>query len=406
LKNENSKTIAQVLDEHLIKVFGPPREISCDNAANLSGPEVKKLLAFYNVKLRRTVPYSPESHSLVENSNRYLIELIRLFSDQYKTTWPNVLSLATLIVNSVPRPQLKNHSPYYLIFQNEILKGKDFFTPLDETFLDIDAHVKRNLNNRNFAKLLTEHLLKIRNQRNMQVKRTYHSYPPGTMILVRDNRPRAQRKMFPLYFKCPEKVVSEYKCTIFSINFLGQVSKHSKNNIKLASLRSVKLFQELPDDIKLVLGEPFDADKFSEIVKDKRVPEYLHDIVLDVEEGPRLRSENLPDDTHLLETTEVLDETIDDVPLIGANDEFVQQLQALHDANELGNNDVTLENIPILYRSFVNNTIEDEIQPVDIQVEPAIVPINDITSDINTRNILPEGTRRKVRFHFPEFSRK
>jgi hypothetical protein len=130
---------------------------------------------------------------------------------------------------------------------------------------------------------------KIRNQRNKQVKRTYHSYPPGTMILVRDNRPRAQRKMYPLYFKCPERVVSEYKCTVFSINFLGQVSKHSKNNIKLASLRSVRLFQELPDDIKLVLGEPFDAEKFSEIVRDKRVPEYLHGVVLDMEEGPRLR---------------------------------------------------------------------------------------------------------------------
>ncbi len=98
-------------------------------------------------------------------------------------------------------------------------------------------------------------------------------------------------------------------------------------------MRSVKLFQELPDDIKLVLGEPFDAEKFSEIVKDKRVPEYLHDIVLDVEEGPRLRSEYLPDDTHLLETTEVLHETVDDTPLISDNDEFVQQLQALHDAN-------------------------------------------------------------------------
>jgi hypothetical protein len=335
-----------------------------------------------------------------------LIELIRLFSDQYKTTWPNVLSLATLIVNSVPRPQLKNHSPYYLIFQNEILKGKDFFTPLDETFLDIDAHIKRNLNNRNFAKLLTEHLLKIRTQRNKQVKRTYHSYPPGTMILVRDNRPRAQRKMFPLYFKCPEKVVSEYKCTVFSINFLGQVSKHSKNNIKPASLRSVRLFQELPDDVKLVLGEPFDAEKFSEIVKDKRVPEYLHDIVLDMEEGPRLRSENLPDDTHLLETTEILSETVEDTPLISDTDEFVQQLQALHDANELGDDNITIENVPVLYRSFVNNTIEEEIQPVNTPVEPALVPINDINSNINPRNILPDGTRRRVRFHFPEFSRK
>jgi hypothetical protein len=168
------------------------------------------------------------------------------------------------------------------------------------------------------------------------------------MILVRDNRPRAQRKMFPLYFKCPEKVVSEYKCTVFSINFLGQVSKHSKNNIKLASLRSIRLFQELPDDIKLVLGEPFDAEKFSEIVKDRRVPEYLHDIVLDMEEGPRLRSEHLPDDTHLLETTEVLDESVDEVPLIIDTNDYIEQLQALHEANKLGNYDITAENVPIL----------------------------------------------------------
>jgi hypothetical protein len=132
----------------------------------------------------------------------------------------------------------------------------------------------------------------------------------------------------------------------------------------LASLRSVRLFQELPDHIKLVLGEPFDAEKFSEIIKDKRVPEYLHDIVLDIEGGPRLRSENLPDDTHLLETTEVLSETVDDTPLISDTDEFVQQLQALHDANQLGDDNITAENVPVLYRSFVNNTIEEEIQPV------------------------------------------
>jgi hypothetical protein len=214
--------------------------------------------------------------------------------------------------------------------------------------------------------------------------------------------------MFPLYFKCPEKVVSEYKCTVFSINFLGQVSKHSKNNIKLASLRSVKLFQELPDDIKLVLGEPFDAEKFSEIIKDKRVPEYLDDIVLDMEEGPRLRSENLPDDTHLLETTEVLDETVDEVPLIDDGDDYLEQLQTLHEAHQLGDTNITAESIPVLYRSFINNTIEEEVQPVNVPetIEPPLVPINDINSDINPRNILPDGTRCKVRFKFPEFSRK
>ncbi len=29
------------------------------------------------------------------------------------------------------------------------------------------------------------------------------------MILVKDNRPKAHWKLFPVYFKCPEKVINE-----------------------------------------------------------------------------------------------------------------------------------------------------------------------------------------------------
>jgi hypothetical protein len=119
-----------------------------------------------------------------------------------------------------------------------------------------------------------------------------------------------------------------------------------------------------------------------------------------------LRSENLPNDTHLLEITEVLDESVNEVPLINDTDDYIEQLQALHEANQLGDNDITAESVPVLYRSFINNTIKEEIQPVNVPVEPNLVPINDINSDINPRNILPKGTRRRVRFHFPEFSRK
>jgi hypothetical protein len=68
----------------------------------------------------------------------------------------------------------------------------------------------------------------------------------------------------------------------------------------------------LPDSIKIIIREPFYAETFQEIVKNKQVPEYLEDITLNMEEGPRLRSENLPDDIHLLETTmDDLDLTID-----------------------------------------------------------------------------------------------
>ncbi len=127
-----------------------------------------------------------------------------------------------------------------------------------------------------------------------------------------------------------------------------------------------------------------------------------------MEEGPRLRSENLPDDTHLLETTEVLDETVDEVPLINDEDTYLEQLQALHEANQLGDTNITADNIPVLYRSFINNTIEEEVEAINVPetIEVPLLPINDINSDINSRNILPDGTRCRVRFKFPEFSRK
>ena len=59
LKNENSATIAEIIETSIIKIFGPPIEISADNASNLGGPEIITLLNFYNISLRRTVPYSP-----------------------------------------------------------------------------------------------------------------------------------------------------------------------------------------------------------------------------------------------------------------------------------------------------------------------------------------------------------
>jgi hypothetical protein len=54
--------------------------------------------------------------------------------------------------------------------------------------------------------VLTEHLLRTENFTGIAkvmnlTDKPYqdHSYPLGTMIIVRDHRPKPQRKMFPLY---------------------------------------------------------------------------------------------------------------------------------------------------------------------------------------------------------------
>jgi hypothetical protein len=176
LKNENTSEIAKIIENYIIKVFGPPKEISSDNAANLTGIEMRTLCKFYNIFYRNTVPYSPTSHALVEIANRYLVQLCRIFADQFNSNWVNVLTLSTLIYNSVPRPQLSNHSPFFMMFQsepfaeNELNKQK-----LDN--MDVETFLQNSINDQVYAKILRERILKIREKRNSAKNHTYKSYP-------------------------------------------------------------------------------------------------------------------------------------------------------------------------------------------------------------------------------------
>ena len=62
LRNDSSESIAEVLENVLIKNFGVPEKISSDNAKNLAGPQVRKLLRFFDIEHILSTPYRPESH--------------------------------------------------------------------------------------------------------------------------------------------------------------------------------------------------------------------------------------------------------------------------------------------------------------------------------------------------------
>ncbi len=334
LKNENSATIAKILEENVFKVFGIPKEISSDNAANLQGPEIKKLFHFYNILHRQTVPYSPQSHALVEIQNRYVTQLVRILTDQFQTNWINVLTLATLITNSVPRPELLNHSPYFLLFNQEPFENKE----ISNEELNLSAHLQKSENNKNFIRLLREFLLFQREKKNKAIKRTYLSFPVGTLILIKDNRPRVHKKSKPIYFKCPQKVVNEYHSTVYSEDFLGRVFKHSKNNVKIANERTKELFGILPENIKMILGEEINSQEFDEIKNEGILPEYLKDLEImeNMERITRSRGQ-LPEDNHLLEQSQEVENNIefeDDFEEI-ENSRFMKNLKNLHNEGKL-----------------------------------------------------------------------
>ena len=411
LKGETTQDVANAVEQYLIKPFGPPTELSCDNAANLRGPPMLKLLKFYNIKFRQTVPYSPESHSLVEIQNRYCTELIRIFSDQFECPWTSSLTMASLVLNSVPRPQLKGHSPYFVMFQFEPFGNNELY-PRDEDNLDVDNYLSKSLNDRNFVRLVREFLLLQRQKQNAALNRKYKSFPKGTLVFIKDMRPKVHKKFKPVYFKIPQKVITEYKCTIYTVDILGRVKKHSKNNVKTAPLRSIRLFKSLPTDIKLILGEEFGPDDFDKIKDSGVVPLYLADIEIDADTERTLRG-NLPTDTHLIleetkegKSSETPPLEIDDESILHElNDStLLRQITELHSAEKLTEANLSIKDINRLHKSHetdLNCDAEDEdLEEEPFNGAPSPKPTRIDPGGVNTRNILPEGTKRvrTVRF--------
>ena len=308
-------------------------------------------------------------------------------------------------------------------------------------FFNVDDYLKKSLNDQVFAKLLRERLLLIREKRNKNASKPYVSIPVGTLVLVRDNRPRVHKKLKPVYFKVPQKVVNEYKCTIYAEDILGVVRKHSKNNVKIMGHRSAELFSVLPDDIKLILGDEMDPSKFDEIKNTGMLPAYLKDLEIE-SELRQLRNDPIPEDTHLLEQPIPTVPTVADPKLLVQpdldgdayeeyfedilSDDTVQKLAELHKGINLVDTDLTLEDVPHLYRTVTKNPPASGLlenvaiaDAVDVDESGALVEtLDDVIDELPTRprtrrrsdsaavdarNILPENTtrNRRVRFNLP-----
>jgi hypothetical protein len=249
------------------------------------------------------------------------------------------------------------------------------------------------------------------------------------MVLVKDNRPKAHRKLFAVYFKCPEKVISEHKSVIYTKDLLGRVRKHSKNNVKQAGIRTAAMFNSLPDDIKALLGDTFNSDNWDQILTNKEIPQYFLDVAPDVEVGPVLRNQ-IPKDTHLIEqemrsdvSVNTNDENDEDVDL---ESNLMVQLNDLHKHEKLSSPNITLKDIPNLHNKLRKELLEAELnesldtgplrEQDNVLIAPSTTDIIESTSeiaqdaqetgplnaDILLSNILPKGSKR-VRFAFPKF---
>jgi hypothetical protein len=283
----------------------------------------------------------------------------------------------------------------------------------NEKFLDLKDFVKRSINDRNFAKLFREYLLKFREERNKKKGLTTINFPVGTFVYVKDLRPKIHKKLKPVYFKIPQRVITEYQGVVYSKDFLGRVHRHSKNNLKKANERSVALFGNLPEDIKIALGGEFTENTWNEIKNNKQIHDYLQDT--EVQHEPQIVTwQRLAMDTHALEQggPEQNDTgtALDDTTLINDSEEteVLDHLKALHEKTLLTAPELSISDVNRLYRESINDEsrthIADELPEFEENTEIReieTIPSKSNFAEVHPDNILPEGTRRHVRFNLP-----
>ena len=189
------------------------------------------------------------------------------------------------------------------------------------------------------------------------------------------------------------------------------------------------MFNDLPPDIKALLGDVFNEDNWEQVLVNKEIPQYFLDIPPDVEVGPVLRNQ-LPKDSHLIEQELPKRVNIEQVEEedIDFDSEIVTQLNELHSHEKLISPNIKLNDIPNLHNKLQEELLESELNETldtvplneereNIAVEspenetiehikdtidinsPETGPLN---ADILISNILPKGSKR-VRFAFPKF---
>jgi len=175
-----------------------------------------------------------------------------------------------------------------------------------------------------------------------------------------------------------------------------------------------------------------------EIKDTKHLPEYLSDIEIEDTIGREMRSTGeLPEDTHLLETSEVTNEqygsktrNVDVSKDVDKDEELMAEfinskslgvLNLLHTNELLNDPNIRLQDVPIIIRQNPNLNIENIAVPqysytlvddIDSLLEteqmaeqiPAAPVVNSDFAAVNIENILPHRTRsqqRRVRFNLP-----
>jgi len=202
----------------LINVFarhGVPQVITTDNGVQFSSDMTKIFLDLYDVYIKFTSTYHPESNGLTENRNKEIGKLLRLLSDEHKE-WDEVLPSALWALRTA-KNSVTNHSSFELVYGREDQQPfdiaarptKEIGKSSDEVLLEkFVNHYLWTMEAANNVKNANKYWATRREEKNSMSQAK--AIRPGDLVLVRN----FNRSKLEPYFVGPLKVIKKQFNTV------------------------------------------------------------------------------------------------------------------------------------------------------------------------------------------------
>ena len=122
--NQEASTIATVLIESIISVFGVPKQIHTDKGANFESKLLTQLCSMLGVRKTRTTSFHPSGNGFIERWNRTLQHSLKLYTSKNQRDW----DLHLPYVNMAYRSSVQSSIGYT---PNEVFLGRNIALPVD-----------------------------------------------------------------------------------------------------------------------------------------------------------------------------------------------------------------------------------------------------------------------------------
>ena len=115
IKDHTAETVAETFVTQFICRFGSPNIIVMDQGTEFMSELFTNVAKLFKIRKYHTTAYHPQSNGALERSHQGLLDYIKHYTEQYKTTWDNWIDFAMFSYNTTPHT-VTQFTPYELVF--------------------------------------------------------------------------------------------------------------------------------------------------------------------------------------------------------------------------------------------------------------------------------------------------